>query len=397
MGFTGRLLAWKRKVLLLLCIVVSIAVLVPALYVFSRSKTMLVQETKDNAEQIAQSIAIFLQQDQGQYASLVNADSLVPGSREEAYYHRMNDMLQAIKAKTDATFIYTMSMVDMHSARYVLDAEQSSSKLFSPFGSSDAMNPIELTVFQTGKPMVTDVEIDPIWGAFLTAYVPIRGSDGSSMLGVVGVDYSAAFLQQRIGQMRWVLILGFSVLTILFTFILYIVTLAILGKAGMDDLTSLGNKRAFNHALTQLDDDARRHDCPFVLCMLDVDTFKIINDVHGHLTGDKVLSQIAKTLTECVDWPKGCFRYGGDEFAILLPSTSLAHAELVRNEIKVKVEQITLAELDDKKLSVSIGMAQWQRTLSIEELISQADQDLYEQKRALWSNLKSTPLIRNQQ
>ncbi len=117
--------------------------------------------------------------------------------------------------------------------------------------------------------------------------------------------------------------------------------------------------------------------------MLDVDKFKAINDTYGHRVGDIVLSQIAKRLDETTQLAGKCFRYGGgDEFTILYPPTSsLAKAELLKEEIQAEVETITVPELRGTHLAISVGLAAWQEDMSAEELLRKADKELYRDKK----------------
>jgi diguanylate cyclase (GGDEF)-like protein len=81
-----------------------------------------------------------------------------------------------------------------------------------------------------------------------------------------------------------------------------------------------------------LEREARRRGKAFVLLTLDVDAFKPINDEHGHPVGDKVLVRIAETLLQHSDWEEGCFRSGGDEFAMLLPCGDLEQAQQISRQ-----------------------------------------------------------------
>ncbi|MEA4859861.1 MAG: diguanylate cyclase [Sphaerochaeta sp.] len=381
MWFVLHSIAWKRKLLLLLIVLVSLAVVFPALYAVQRTRQVMIEETQAKALDIAGTIAAFLNSDIERYRLLSQTADLVSGTAEYRYYQEMNTIFRAIKASSDAAFVFTTKYIDEQTDAYVLDGEDPQGDLFSPFGSIDAMNPTELYTFQSGLRAVSDLENDPNWGVFITAYAPIKDWRDHTIVGVVGVDYSAEYLQERYQRITFVLIFGFAFFILVISLSLYAIILTIHNRANVDDLTLLGNKRAFNRTLADVATEARKHMNPFSLLMLDVDRFKAINDSHGHLTGDKVLKHIAKALQQALVWPKGCFRYGGDEFAILLPSCNLQHAYGVKQELEEEVKAINLEELEGKELSISIGVAEWRDGTSLEDLIRFADTALYEQKR----------------
>jgi GGDEF domain-containing protein len=100
-------------------------------------------------------------------------------------------------------------------------------------------------------------------------------------------------------------------------------------RAATDSLTGLANRRAFDEALARHVATSQRHDRPLSLVMLDVDDFKSINDRPGDESGDAVLVAVADAITNEVRQPDTCFRWGGDEFALLLPDARLEGAERV--------------------------------------------------------------------
>lgn len=103
--------------------------------------------------------------------------------------------------------------------------------------------------------------------------------------------------------------------------------------ARRDSLTGLGNRRAFQEALTREVARARRADGSLSVLLGDVKSFKAINDSLGHTRGDECLKVVARRLTEAARLSEECFRWGGDEFAILLPSASERDAALVRDRV----------------------------------------------------------------
>jgi diguanylate cyclase (GGDEF)-like protein len=150
----------------------------------------------------------------------------------------------------------------------------------------------------------------------------------------------------------------------------------------IDPLTFMPNRRLLMKALQSEVIRSDRYKTPLSISMLDVDHFKNINDVHGHTVGDAVLGQIATYLRDHIRHPDTAGRYGGEEFLILLPNTSIKFASeqaarLCREISKLKIK----AGTDTVQLTVSIGIAElnvgsetWQK------LLNRADKAMYQAK-----------------
>src|SRR5262249_37490921 len=117
-------------------------------------------------------------------------------------------------------------------------------------------------------------------------------------------------------------------------------TLAELQRSAMTDpLTGAYNIRFFRDVLARETARANRYTTPVSLLMIDIDSFKLVNDTFGHPVGDKVLVELSKTLQELVRNCDFVFRYGGDEFAIILPGTNLEGAMYVAEKILQEVNR----------------------------------------------------------
>ncbi len=149
--------------------------------------------------------------------------------------------------------------------------------------------------------------------------------------------------------------------------------------ATIDALTGLKNRMVFQNSVTEMIAVAARRGSPLSLLLLDIDHFKRINDVLGHLEGDKVLQQVASCLRQHTRQQDIVARFGGEEFAILLPDTSVAHAVRVAETLRRACNQsVDLAS----PLTVSIGVAEYGPNDADESLIKRADDALYASKRA---------------
>lgn len=142
-----------------------------------------------------------------------------------------------------------------------------------------------------------------------------------------------------------------------------------------DPLTGLSNRRALEDSLGTLFAMLSRYGNPFSLMILDIDHFKRVNDDQGHLYGDQVLQQTARLLDDCARDTDIVVRYGGEEFVILMPETSLDGAAAFAERLRLEIEQ-------DLPITVSCGAAFAREDDSADALFLRADQALYAAKNA---------------
>ena len=146
-------------------------------------------------------------------------------------------------------------------------------------------------------------------------------------------------------------------------------------QASHDVLTGLLNRREFESRIKQAWERARGEEGAHVLCYIDLDQFKVINDSCGHIAGDEMLRQIAGLLRENVRKHDSIARLGGDEFGILMEFCSLRHGLMVANNIRKQIEQFHFAWEDNRfKVGASIGVVEINtESSSVGELLKQAD------------------------
>lgn len=146
-----------------------------------------------------------------------------------------------------------------------------------------------------------------------------------------------------------------------------------------DTLTGIANRRRFNQLVeSEIGRFYRQGMKPFSVLMLDIDFFKKINDKHGHLVGDKVLRGLTMLVSEMLRVSDEICRWGGEEFAIILPTASLKSATVLADRIRIAIAEAKLEGLD---ATVSIGAAEYIRGEAMEGLMKRADQALYSAKQ----------------
>lgn len=160
--------------------------------------------------------------------------------------------------------------------------------------------------------------------------------------------------------------------------------------ARRDPLTGLGNRRAFDELLQRLVASPRRSDRPLVLAVADIQGFKAVNDRHGHLEGDRFLRAVGEVLRKRLRAPDACFRWGGDEFAIVLPATDLESARVVVDRVAEAVGA-AVAPRDEDRLRLKFGLAELEPGMSAADLLAAADLELMSAKAAERDHAPSAP------
>jgi diguanylate cyclase len=155
-------------------------------------------------------------------------------------------------------------------------------------------------------------------------------------------------------------------------------------EAHTDALSGVSNRKSFDEKLLLLLGGLKRGGEPFVLILCDMDHFKWINDTHGHQAGDNVLRQFGLLLKRCVREGDVVSRYGGDEFAILLPRIDLQTGMKIADRLRLEVTKTNfgLASADEEaSVTLSVGVALARKGDNPESIIERADEALYTSKR----------------
>lgn len=151
-----------------------------------------------------------------------------------------------------------------------------------------------------------------------------------------------------------------------------------------DNLTNLYNSRYFYQRLDEALANARRYQHPFCLCFFDLDNFKQLNDRFGHIVGDKVLETFGSMVRASLRTTDTGYRYGGEEFVVLLPSTDLAEACVVAERIRQSLEhhRFPVREGERIGITVSLGLTEYQVCDTAESIMQRVDEALYNAKRS---------------
>ena len=149
-----------------------------------------------------------------------------------------------------------------------------------------------------------------------------------------------------------------------------------------DGLTKLFNSRQFYAVLHGEIERSNRYDHPLTVLMLDIDDFKKYNDTYGHLEGDRVLSRFAEILRECLRQTDSAYRYGGEEFVVILPSTKGEQGIITAERVRIALKNEIFRPRPDAEIrvTVSIGLAQHARNEEMMDFLRRADQNLYKAK-----------------
>ena len=156
-----------------------------------------------------------------------------------------------------------------------------------------------------------------------------------------------------------------------------------LDQAFRDPLTGAGNRIALNDNLVREMELSRRHGYQLSLLMLDLDHFKAINDNFGHIIGDEILKAVVEKIKDCIRQTDICFRYGGEEFVVLLNNAHIADARLIAERIRMSISEMFMqTEKGPLQVTISTGLAVLEDKDSGINLIDRADKALYQAKNS---------------
>lgn len=367
----------KYRLQILAIVLIMVLTAVPAVSVYFYTKDTIVRGSGKEAKDVAITIAKFLEQDLEPYKALNEQNEYQPGSYDEEYYKKMLSLIREIRLETGADYIFTEKYISDDSIAYILDSETMDSTDFSPIGSLDSMSEQERNAFYTGKPTMTGLLRDPYWGTYITGFAPIVEPETEQVIGLVGVDYSAHYILNILTKLHFVILMEFFIIAVLLSAGVLLAISAHNKRLNVDFLTGLYNKKYFEECLERMIKCAKAKGQTFTLLIIDVDRFKQINDQYGHGMGDNVLKQVAQFIRLNLEKKGLAFRYGGDEFCVILPNTSVEEASCLADCLS---SEIVMEEDEEITVFISVGAAEYKGDMGADELIQQADQAMYRVK-----------------
>lgn len=349
-------------------------------------KDIVIKESAEEAKGIAATAARFIEDNVSDYRKLSDVTNYSEDNFDKDYYLRMNRLFRLIKKDTGADFIFTEKKISDTEIEYILDGEDPESDLFSPIGSRDGMSKEELKAFNEGVITATGMIRDEAWGEYLTAFAPIK--DSGELIGLVGVDFSSEHIRMIVRNVSYVtylilfLLISLSYVAIQNLFKMHYSSL------NTDFMTGLINRRGFKEAVHNAISDAKKYGVAFTLIILDIDNFKDINDSCGHPYGDEVLKIIAHIIKQNTRHSDLSFRYGGDEFALILPGTSKEDALQVCMNIQSSLNDDRHFTEDACHPTMSMGICEWSGNMTSDDIIKAADEAMYLSKQESKNRIK---------
>jgi len=151
----------------------------------------------------------------------------------------------------------------------------------------------------------------------------------------------------------------------------------------IDDLTQLYNSRHFYAQLEREMERSNRYDQPLAFLMLDLDKFKDFNDTYGHIEGDQVLSRIGQVVKRCLRETDSAYRYGGEEFTIMLPMTTSEEGIVTAKRIQMELRKEAFSPVlgQEVYMTVSIGLAQYKPKEEMKAFVKRVDKLMYQAKK----------------
>ena len=151
----------------------------------------------------------------------------------------------------------------------------------------------------------------------------------------------------------------------------------------IDDLTQLYNSRHFYAQLEREIERSNRYGHPLTLLLLDLDKFKDFNDTYGHVEGDYVLSRLGQVIKRCLRETDSAYRYGGEEFTIMLPMTTSEEGIVTAKRIQTEFRKENFSPVlgQEVYMTVSIGLAQYKPKEEIKAFVHRVDQLMYQAKK----------------
>jgi diguanylate cyclase (GGDEF)-like protein len=151
-------------------------------------------------------------------------------------------------------------------------------------------------------------------------------------------------------------------------------------EAFRDPLTQISNRAAFDSALNREICSFKRHLTGFALMVIDIDYFKLVNDTYGHIAGDSVLKSVAEVIKNTIRRSDEVFRYGGEEFVVILTNTDIEGALFIGERVRREIKKLIIKSHEQINVTASIGIAASNTIRDVNDTLYHADKALYQAK-----------------
>jgi diguanylate cyclase (GGDEF)-like protein len=313
----------------------------------------------------------------------------------------MTDMLQSAAGQDDTNEVLhatsTSLLPGFGGALYVFNNSRDRLDLSTSWGdllegSADHINPSSCWALKRGKPHLNHVGEGALRCSHIeprrtTLEIPMAAR--GQLYGLLTISTDGANAAKRLDEIQSVAIAMGDAMSLALSSIDLRERLRNL--ALRDSLTGLYNRRFMEEMLERLCADAERRKTPVSAIMMDLDHFKKLNDQHGHAAGDTVLREVSAAILSCLRSVDVACRYGGEEFAVLLPDCSMATAAAKAELIRSRVSERTTA--GGTAVTISLGVASIPETcVGLPELLPTADTALFEAKQQGRDRVAVSPL-----
>lgn len=365
-------------------IIISILSIISAISIYHGNETLLVEEKGKKAMSVSITVEKLIEQDYNSFHKLVKTDDYSAGNYDEGYYIKMQQIFRDIREETGVRFLYCAKRVSDNRIIYLFDGEDPDSELFSPLGSMDHLDEFEQSIYRSKIPGYTPVVDTSEWGQVITGMTPVIDPATGDAVAHIGVDVSVKSVHTALAGVKKVITFNTIFFIIITSLIIYRLLSTSLIFTEIDYLTGLHSKAYQERFLNQLIKKSIANGRKFSLIMIDFDDFKIINDQYGHQFGDVVMKNVAEIIKNCSRSIDCSARYGGDEFVIILPEASLEYTSLIGQWLMKEVTGLNLKTKNGTAVpvSISVGIAEWEKNMTAEQIMIQADKALYHSKRS---------------
>jgi diguanylate cyclase (GGDEF)-like protein len=371
----------KLKLMMTCMVALFVIIAVVHIAMYMIIKNIVSEQIGLSAQSVAVAIAASIMEDVEEYEAFLETRDI-----NSAYYQRMQQYFAHIKTNNPGIkFIYTERAIDEETVEFLLDAAPVPGDNYTNVslpGETTFMDEASRAVYATKQPAVLPPTHHPTYGTLLGGCAPLFSRKGT-LLGLVGVNLDISHLFAQLSRLQYTMLALYALIMGVCFVLLNKYSGAILDPMVKDKLTGAYSKRYYDALIDIELKNAKKNGTELALLMLDLDHFKRINDTYGHSFGDVVLTATSRTVMRCLRSDDYFIRYGGEEFAVIIPNVSIETVLKIAERIRVSVERSDIYndEMNQAiRMTISIGVAHLNGRHSGKELVANADKALYNAK-----------------